>query len=177
MSVNIKQNGDLTKVANNISIVQANWNDKDDTTKNTCIRNQPETLNTLEEISANTNGNALAGANAVKELNDSLGNLSDDVGTWEDVSIGTPSSGNLINGSIAKINRALKLGYFSIQVNGTSADTTIELGMTKTGNIFAPFYAYDHYTGKMINCWLVNNKITIFDASTVVRMFLLFPVD
>ena len=73
MSVNIKQNGDLNKVANNISIVQANWNDKDNTTKNTCIKNQPETLKTLEEISANTNENALAGANAVKELNESLG--------------------------------------------------------------------------------------------------------
>lgn len=72
MSVNIKENGDLTKVANNISIVQANWDDKDNTTKNTCIRNQPETLTSLEAITANTNENALAGANAVKELNDSL---------------------------------------------------------------------------------------------------------
>ena len=55
MSVNIKQNGDLTKVANNISIVQANWNDINNTEKNTCIKNQPETLTTLEEITANTN--------------------------------------------------------------------------------------------------------------------------
>ena len=75
MSVNIKQNGNLTKVANNISIVQANWNDKDNTSKNTCIKNQPETLKTLEEISANTDENALAGANAVKELNSSLESL------------------------------------------------------------------------------------------------------
>ena len=72
MSVNVKQNGDLTKVANNISIVQANWNDINNTDKNTCIKNQPETLNTMEEITANTNENALAGANAVKELSDSL---------------------------------------------------------------------------------------------------------
>lgn len=85
MSVNVKQNGNLTKVANNISIVQANWNDKDNTNKSTCIKNQPETLNTLEEISASTNENALAGANAVKELNDSLGvdiKLIDGVPHW-----------------------------------------------------------------------------------------------
>lgn len=75
MSVNIKENGDLTKVANNISIAQANWNDRNDTTKNTCIKNQPATLSTLEEIAANTDENALAGANAVKELSDSLGGL------------------------------------------------------------------------------------------------------
>ena len=74
MSVNIKQNGDLVKVANNISIVQANWNDKDNTSKSTCIRNQPATLKTLEEISVNIEENALAGAYAVKELKDSLTN-------------------------------------------------------------------------------------------------------
>ena len=72
MSVNIKQNGDLVKVANNISIVQANWNDRGNTSKSTCIRNQPATLKSLDEISANTDTNALAGASAVKELNDGL---------------------------------------------------------------------------------------------------------
>ena len=72
MSVNIKENGDLTTVANNISITQANWNDRGNTNKNTCIKNQPATLKTLEEVSANTDENALVGANAVKELNDSL---------------------------------------------------------------------------------------------------------
>ena len=68
MSVNIKQNGDLVKVANNISIVQANWNDRGNTSKSTCIRNQPATLKSLDEISANTDTNALAGASAVKEF-------------------------------------------------------------------------------------------------------------
>ena len=72
MSVNVKQNGNLTTVANNVSITQANWNDRGNTNKNTCIKNQPATLTTLEQISANTDANALAGANAVKELNDSL---------------------------------------------------------------------------------------------------------
>ena len=75
MSVNIKENGDLTTVANNISITQANWNDRGNTNKNTCIKNQPATLKTLEEVSANTDENALVGANAVKELNDSLTTL------------------------------------------------------------------------------------------------------
>ena len=72
MSVNIKENGNLTTVANNISITQANWNDRGNTNKNTCIKNQPATLKTLEEVSANTDENALVGANAVKELSDSL---------------------------------------------------------------------------------------------------------
>lgn len=72
MSVNIKENGNLTTVANNISIAQANWNDRGNTSKNTCIKNQPATLKTLEEVSANTDENALVGANAVKELNESL---------------------------------------------------------------------------------------------------------
>ena len=75
MSVNIKENGNLTTVANNISITQANWNDRGNTNKNTCIKNQPATLKTLEEVSANTDENALVGANAVKELSDSLENL------------------------------------------------------------------------------------------------------
>ena len=68
MSVNIKQNGDLIRVANNVSIVQADWNDKDNITKGTCIKNQPDTLKTLDEIAANTDENALVGAAAVKEL-------------------------------------------------------------------------------------------------------------
>lgn len=72
MSVNIKQNGDLVKIANNTSIVQADWNDREETTKSSHIKNQPATLKTLEEIAANVDENALTGANAVKELNDSL---------------------------------------------------------------------------------------------------------
>ena len=87
MSVNVKQNGDLTKVANNISIVQANWNDINNTDKNTCIKNQPETLNTMEEITANTNENALAGANAVKELSDSLEGVSNNLSVLGDCEI------------------------------------------------------------------------------------------
>lgn len=69
MSVNIKQNGELIKIANNASIVQADWNDRENPNKNTCIKNQPETIKTLEEINSNVNENSLAGATAVKELN------------------------------------------------------------------------------------------------------------
>ena len=67
MSVNVKQNGELVKVANNISIVQANWNETDDS-KVACIRNKPETLKTINEINENTDENALAGASVIKEL-------------------------------------------------------------------------------------------------------------
>ena len=42
MSVNIKKDGELVKIANNISIVQADWNDRNNTNKNTCIKNQPD---------------------------------------------------------------------------------------------------------------------------------------
>ena len=72
MSINLKYNGILKKLANNFSIVQANWNDRGKTDKATSIKNQPATLKTIEEISANTDENALAGANAVKEVYDSL---------------------------------------------------------------------------------------------------------
>ena len=72
MSVNVKQNGELVKIANNISVVQADWNDKENTSKVSCIRNQPDTLKTLNEISTNTDENALAGATSVKELINSL---------------------------------------------------------------------------------------------------------
>lgn len=71
MSVNVKQNGELVKIANNISMVQANWNETD-TSKTSCIRNKPETLKTLQEINDNTDENALVSANAVKELADSI---------------------------------------------------------------------------------------------------------
>ena len=71
MSVNVKQNGELVKIANNISVVQANWNETD-TSKTSCIRNKPETLKTLQEINDNTDENALVSANAVKELADSI---------------------------------------------------------------------------------------------------------
>ena len=101
MSVNIKQNGNLTKVANNISIVQANWNDKDNTSKNTCIKNQPETLKTLEEISANTDENALAGANAVKELSSSLSKKQQKIKTMQ-MSITTGESGDVGIGLYSK---------------------------------------------------------------------------
>lgn len=100
----------------------------------------------------------------------------DSLGTWEPVSVGTPSSGNLVNGSGAAINRALKLGYISIQVNGCSDNTTIELGMSKAGSVRIPIYAYDHYNNKMVDCWIEGNKITVFEGSSVVRMFLIFPV-
>ena len=72
MSVNVKQNGELVKIANNISMVQANWNDRENTSKTSCIRNQPATLKTLQEINDNTDENALVSANAVKELADSI---------------------------------------------------------------------------------------------------------
>ena len=72
MSVNVKQNGELVKIANNISMVQANWNETDDS-KASCIRNKPDTLKTINEINENTDENALVSANAIKELSESLG--------------------------------------------------------------------------------------------------------
>ena len=148
MSVNVKQNGDLTKVANNISIVQANWNDMNNTDKNTCIKNQPETLTTLEEITANTNENALAGANAVKELNDSLewkhlGNIAmnstiDLPSNYSEIYVIALSKDAYIRGSSVYNKLALEAGFngftlpcddnkrvlFSILNNGQSINVT-----------------------------------------------------
>jgi len=71
MSVNVKTIEGLQKIASNVSITQANWSETD-TSKNSCIVNKPATLTTIEEIEANTNNSALAGANAVKELNQKI---------------------------------------------------------------------------------------------------------
>ena len=103
-------------------------------------------------------------------------NLSD-FNTWQVVSIGTPSSGTIVEGSIARYNKKLKLGYISIQLNGNSDNTTIKLGMYKTGSIEAPFYAYDSYSDKVIRCGLNNNTIKILNAAAVTRMFLIFPAS
>ena len=67
MSVNVNQNGELIRIANNIFVVQANWNETTNS-KSTCIRNKPDTLKTNNEINENTDENALAGATAIKEL-------------------------------------------------------------------------------------------------------------
>ena len=71
MSVNIKQNDELVRITGN-SIVQADWNDKDNENKVSCIKNQPDTLTTMEAVLANEDDAALAGAAALKELNDSV---------------------------------------------------------------------------------------------------------
>jgi len=71
MSVNVKTSEGLTKIANNVSIVQANWNETDEN-KNTHIKNKPEVLTTMEELEASTNDSDLVGAGAVKEVNDRL---------------------------------------------------------------------------------------------------------
>ena len=70
MSVNVKTSEGLTKIANNVSIVQANWNETDEG-KSTCIKNKPEVLTTMEEVNASTYDD-LVGATAVKELNNRL---------------------------------------------------------------------------------------------------------
>ena len=77
MSVNIKQNGELVKIANNISIVQADWNDRENTNKNTSIKNQPDTIKTMADLIECQDANALAGAMAVVEALDyqKVGNL------------------------------------------------------------------------------------------------------
>ena len=77
MSVNIKQNGELVKIANNVSIVQADWNDRENTDKNTSIKNQPETIKTMADLIGCQDENALAGAMAVVEALDyqKVGNL------------------------------------------------------------------------------------------------------
>ena len=72
MSINIKENGILKKIIG--TLVRANWNDRLNINKSSCIENQPPTLKNIEEISANTDENALAGAVAVKEVYDSLQN-------------------------------------------------------------------------------------------------------
>lgn len=72
MSVNIKKDGELVKIANNISIVQADWNDRNNTNKNTCIKNQPDTIKTMADLEVCEDENALAGAMTVKELNDKV---------------------------------------------------------------------------------------------------------
>ena len=73
MSVNVKQNGDLVRIANNYSIIQADWNEED-INKSSHIKNQPTTLKTLDEIAASSNEGALAGATALKELMEKLDN-------------------------------------------------------------------------------------------------------
>lgn len=110
---------------------------------------------------------------AVSNLNSSLNG----VGNWESVSIGTPSSGILVDGSIARINRTLKLGYFLIQVNTNSDNATIKLGMTKEGSIGLPFYGYNDSENKPCDCIMYNDTINIIKANAVVKMFLLFPVS
>lgn len=120
--------------------------------------------------------NSVKIATAEQEISDINSSLND-VSTWESVSIENPSSGTLIEGSIARINRTLKLGYFLIQVNDNSDNTTIKLGMTKEGSIGLPFYGYDDYNKKQCDCVMYEDTIYIAKANPVVKMFLLFPVS
>ena len=140
MSVNVKQNGNLTTVANNISITQANWNDRGNTDKNSCIKNQPATLNTLEEISANTDANALAGANAVKELSDRL----DDINLAGLIKTKTVTSTTSSQGSIS-----LEINHTDHILLNVSCSSAYEI---------TTFYNSSGYYGRVIESTLNESK-------------------
>lgn len=159
MSVNVKQNGNLTKVANNISIVQANWNDINNTEKNTCIKNQPETLTTLEEIEANTNDNALAGAKAVKELNESLVNI-----------IGIDAKQIYLGVNANSLTIPYKpQGVYLMPLVIVVGETIITMTITAGGNVT---YITNGYSASFSD-----NKITVTKSSgTFVRSYLTYAM-
>lgn len=66
MAYYVKKNGQLEKIAGNVSISQADWNETDDR-KFTKIKNKPDTIKTMEELTGCQDENALAGALMVKE--------------------------------------------------------------------------------------------------------------
>ena len=78
MAYYVKKNGQLEKIAGNVSISHADWNETDDR-KFTKIKNRPDTLNTLDEIMSNENEHSLAGANAVKELTNSVATIANEL--------------------------------------------------------------------------------------------------
>ena len=132
MSVNVKQNGDLVRIANNYSIIQADWNEED-INKSSHIKNQPTTLKTLDEIAASSNEGALAGATALKELMEKL----DSTGSNLDIDIklidGVPhwSERGADSWSPFSNGEGEKVDVVDVYANSATSSQTKEISLTK----------------------------------------------
>lgn len=119
MAYYIKKNGQLEKIAGNVSISQADWNETDNR-KITKIKNQPETLKTLDAVVDNSNENALVGANALKELTTTVAGMGSEL-------IKTSAKVNLLANSDLGIN-VIEKGE-NIHLNDSSDSKFVEFGL------------------------------------------------
>lgn len=119
MAYYVKKNGQLEKIAGNVSISQADWNETDDR-KFTKIKNQPETLKTLDAVAENSNENALVGANALKELTTTVAGMGSEL-------IKTSAKVNLLANSDLGIN-VVEKGE-NIHLNDSSDNKLVEFGL------------------------------------------------
>jgi hypothetical protein len=119
MAYYIKKNGELEKIAGNVALAQADWNETDDR-KITKIKNKPETLKTLDAVVENSNENALVGANAMKELTTTVAGMGSEL-------IKTSAKVNLLANSDLGIN-VVEKGE-DIHLNDSADSKLVEFAM------------------------------------------------
>lgn len=171
MAYYVKKNGQLEKIAGNVSISQADWNETDDR-KITKIKNQPETLKTLDAVVENSNENALVGANAMKELTTTVAGMGSEL-------IKTSAKVNLLANSDLGIN-VVEKGE-NIHLNDSANNKLVEFGLygkavqnTTTGKNLLP-YPYDEKTHTESGVtWTDNNGIVTTKGTAIAMNDFLF---
>ena len=112
------------------------------------------------------------------ELNEIKSSLSD-FATWENVELGTPSSGTIQSGTYLIKNSALHLAILSIQWNGMSANATVALNVDIQGTLDKPIYGWNSYNNRQVNGLLraSDNKLEILEAQPLARLYAVFPIE
>ncbi len=102
-----------------------------------------------------------------------------DFGTWEEVALGTPTSGTIITGTSLIKNSALHLAILSIQWNGMSANATVALNVDILGTLDKPIYGWNSYNNRQVNGLLraSDNKLEILEAQALARLYAVFPIE
>ena len=99
--------------------------------------------------------------------------------TWENVELGTPTSGTIQSGTYLIKNSALHLAILSIQWNGMSANATVDLNVDIQGTLDKPIYGWNSYNNRQVNGLLraADNKLEILEAQPLARLYAVFPIE
>ena len=130
----------------------------------------------LSEWDPDTLGNYCSKLNGdVNEINTNL----TDFATWENVELGTPTSGTIQTGTYLIKNSALHLAILSIQWNGMSANATVALNVDIQGTLDKPIYGWNSYNNRQVNGLLraSDNKLEILEAQPLARLYAVFPIE
>lgn len=97
--------------------------------------------------------------------------------TWDTVTMGTPSSGSLINGSYLVKNDGIKLAVLNVQINGNAAGATMALNISIQGSINKPIYGYNDYNNTQVDCYVDSSGILhIIQSCALLRVYAVLPI-